>query len=69
VLNDHGLGDTIQFFRCLPLMTAAGGDATFVCPPRVCRLLSSKTGVRFADSPPEGEPFDAQPAVRLCDGA
>src|SRR3984957_10597850 len=28
VLNDHGLGDTIQFFRYLPLMAAAGVDAT-----------------------------------------
>jgi tetratricopeptide (TPR) repeat protein len=42
VLNDHGLGDTIQFFRYLPLMAAAGVDATFVCPPRLRRLLSSK---------------------------
>jgi len=42
VLNDHGLGDTIQFFRYLPLMSAAGVDATFVCPPRLRRLLSSK---------------------------
>jgi len=63
VFNDHGLGDTIQFFRYLPLMTAAGVDATFVCPPRLRRLLSSKTRVRFADSRPEGEPFDAQIAI------
>src|SRR5882757_114219 len=41
VLNDHGLGDTIQFFRYLPLMAAAGVDATFVCPPQLHRLLSS----------------------------
>ena len=40
VLNDHGLGDTIQFFRYLPLMAAAGVDTTFVCPPRLRRLLS-----------------------------
>jgi tetratricopeptide (TPR) repeat protein len=62
-LNDHGLGDTIQFFRYLPLMAAAGVDATFVCPPRLRRLLSSKAKVRFADSPPDGEPFDAQIAI------
>ena len=48
VLNDHGLGDTIQFFRYLPLMAAAGVDTTFVCPPRLHRLLSSKAKVRFA---------------------
>ena len=63
MLNDHGLGDTIQFFRYLPLMAAAGVDATFVCPPRLRRLLSSKAKVRFADSPPDGEPFDAQIAI------
>jgi len=63
VLNDHGLGDTIQFFRYLPLMAAAGVETTFVCPPRVRRLLSSKAKVRFADSPPSAEPFDAQIAI------
>ncbi len=63
VLNDHGLGDTIQFFRYLPLMTAAGVDAALVCPPRLKRLLSSKTRIRFADSPPAGELFDAQIAI------
>ena len=49
VLNDHGLGDTIQFFRYLPLMTAAGADATFVCPPRLRRLLSSTTNLRIVE--------------------
>jgi hypothetical protein len=63
VLNDHGLGDTMQFFRYLPLMAAVGVDATFVCPPRLRRLLSSKGNVRFADSPPGMEPFDAQIAI------
>jgi len=63
VLNDHGLGDTIQFFRYLPLMSAAGVDAAFACPPRLRRLLSSKANVRFADSAPEGHEFDAQIAI------
>jgi tetratricopeptide (TPR) repeat protein len=63
VLNDHGLGDTIQFFRYLPLMAAAGVDATFVCPPRLRRLLSSKARLRFVDRPPDGEKFDAQIAI------
>jgi tetratricopeptide (TPR) repeat protein len=63
VLNDHGLGDTIQFFRYLPLMAAVGVEVTFVCPPRLRRLLSSKSKARFADSPPEGEAFDAQIAI------
>ena len=63
VLNDHGLGDTIQFFRYLPQMAAAGVDVTFVCPPRLSRLLSSKASARFVDRPPEGESFDAQIAI------
>lgn len=63
VLNDHGLGDTIQFFRYLPLMVSAGVDVTFVCPPRLRRLLSSGIAVRFVDSPPATEPFDAQIAL------
>jgi tetratricopeptide (TPR) repeat protein len=63
VLNDHGLGGTIQFFRYLPFMTAAGVDLAFACPPRLRRLLSSKVQVRFADSPPEGHEFDAQIAI------
>jgi tetratricopeptide (TPR) repeat protein len=63
VLNDHGLGDTIQFFRYLPLMTAAGIDAAFACPPRLRRLLTSKASVRFADPPSAGNEFDAQIAI------
>jgi hypothetical protein len=63
VLNDHGLGDTIQFFRYLPMMTAAGVETTFVCPPRLRRLLASKAKVRFVDSLPQEEPFDAQIAI------
>jgi len=63
-LNDHGLGDTIQFFRYLPLMAQAQVEATFVCPPRLVRLLSSsKARLRFADRPPEGEQFNAQIAI------
>ena len=63
VLNDHGLGDTIQFFRYVPMMAAAGVDVTFVCPARLRRLLSWKTKTRFIDSPPAGEQFDAQIAI------
>jgi Flp pilus assembly protein TadD len=63
VLNDHGLGDTIQFFRYLPLMAAAGVETTFVCPPRLHRLLSSKANVRFVNSPPAERQFDAQIAI------
>ena len=44
VMNDHGFGDTIQFCRYLPLMAAAGAEPTFLCPPRLHRLLSSLAG-------------------------
>jgi tetratricopeptide (TPR) repeat protein len=63
VLNDHGFGDTIQFFRYLPLMAAAGVNVTFVCPVRLHRLVSSRAKARLVDSPPAGEPFDAQIAI------
>ena len=49
VLNDHGLGDTIQFFRYLPLMAAVGVDATFVCPPRTAAGSSRRRST--CDSP------------------
>ena len=62
MLNDHGLGDTIQFVRYLPLMAAAGVETTFVCPARLHRLLSSRIATRFVDAPPD-ESFDAQIAI------
>ena len=63
VMNDHGFGDTIQFCRYLPLMAAAGANPTFLCPPRLHRLLSSLTGIRLIDQRPPDERFDAQIAV------
>ncbi len=63
VLNDHGLGDTIQFFRYLPLMAAAGVEITFVCPPKLHRLLTSGAAVRLVGAPPAQETFDAQIAI------
>ena len=63
VMNDHGFGDTIQFCRYLPLMAAAGVEPTFLCPPRLHRLISSLTGVRLVAERPPGERFDAQIAL------
>jgi hypothetical protein len=62
-MNDHGFGDTIQFCRYLPLMAAAGVEPTFLCPPRLRRLLSSLTGIRLVAERSPGERFDAQIAV------
>jgi len=63
VMSDHGFGDIIQFCRYLPLMAAAGAIPTFLCPPRLQRLLSSLTGIRLIGQRPPDERFDAQIAV------
>src|SRR5277367_4092719 len=63
VLNDHGLGDTIQFVRYLPMLARAGVAATFVCPAKLHRLLGGAHGLRLVESLSEGEVFDAQIAL------
>ena len=63
VINDHGLGDTIQFVRYLRLMAKAGAETTLACPPKLHRLLSSGVPVRFVDFPPAQKSFDAQIAI------
>jgi tetratricopeptide (TPR) repeat protein len=63
VLDDHGLGDTIQFVRYLPMMAQAGVETTFVCPAKLHRLLAPAVGVRLLEKPPEREAFDAQIAL------
>jgi len=63
VLNDHGLGDTIQFGRYLPMMREQGVAATFVVPRRLQGLLAPTVGARLVDSVPEHEVFDAQIAL------
>ncbi len=63
VMNDHGLGDTIQFCRYLPLMVAAGVEPICLCPPRLHRLLAPLPGIRLIADRSEGERFDAQIAV------
>jgi len=63
VMNDHGLGDTIQFVRYLPMMKAAGANPTFLAPAKLHRLLSSQGDVRIVAKTSPGETFDAQIAV------
>jgi tetratricopeptide (TPR) repeat protein len=41
VVNDHGLGDTIQFFRYVVLLARAGALVTFAGPRKMRRLLAS----------------------------
>jgi Flp pilus assembly protein TadD len=62
VFNDHGIGDTLQFARYLPLMATAGVEATFVCPSRLWRLFSPTIAARFVEAPPK-ERFEAQIAL------
>lgn len=64
VVNDHGLGDTIQFFRYIILLVKAGADVTFAGPPKMQRLLSS-SGVKitFRDTEDLSGTFDAAVAI------
>lgn len=49
VMNDHGLGDTIQFSRYLALAAGAGANVTFLCPKKLHRLFSAYDAVRVTD--------------------
>ncbi|MGO8799115.1 MAG: DUF6165 family protein [Roseiarcus sp.] len=63
IMNDHGLGDTIQFSRYAPLAARAGVQVTFLCPAKLHRLFAGYEGVRLVDQIEESEAFDAQIAV------
>ncbi len=41
VVNDHGLGDTIQFFRYVKMLADHGADVTFAGPAKMQRLLAT----------------------------
>ncbi len=70
VMNDHGLGDTIQFARYIPMIAAAGAVPTFLCPAKMLRLLSSLPGdLRLVESVDPTEAFDAQIAISSLPGA
>jgi tetratricopeptide (TPR) repeat protein len=62
VMKDHGLGDTIQFFRYVTLMAEAGLETTLFCPPSMHRLFSSRPGVRMIGAM-DDEPYEAQIAI------
>ena len=63
VINDHGLGDTIQFARYLPLMAAAGAEPHFLVPAKMHRLIGPLVEGRVFEREPEGVTFDAQIAI------
>lgn len=64
VVNDHGLGDTIQFFRYIALLARAGAAVTFAGPAKMRRLLAS-SGVEIAwrDERDLAGDFDATLAI------
>lgn len=64
VVNDHGLGDTIQFYRYVKLLADNGADVTFAGPARMQRLLAT-SGARTAwrDSNDFSGAFDATIAI------
>ncbi len=62
VMKDHGLGDTIQFFRYVALMAEAGLETTLFCPLSMHRLLASYPGVRLIGAM-DDEAYDAQIAI------
>jgi tetratricopeptide (TPR) repeat protein len=64
VVNDHGLGDTIQFFRYVILLAQAGANIAFAGPPRLRRLLaSSGVSVAWRDEQDFRGAFDATIAI------
>jgi Flp pilus assembly protein TadD len=63
VMKDHGLGDTIQFFRYVVLMADAGLDVTLFCPRAMHRLFSSRASVRLIDRVDDEVAYDAQIAI------
>ena len=62
VLNDHGLGDTIQFARYLPLIEAAGVGADLRLPGEAASAPVLDACYALVETEPD-EPFDAQIAI------
>ena len=64
VINDHGLGDTIQFFRYVALLAQAGAEVTFAGPPKMRRLLaSSRAAVTWREEADVSGDFAATLAI------
>jgi tetratricopeptide (TPR) repeat protein len=63
VINDHGLGDTIQFSRYLPLMARAGAEPHVLCQSKLHRLIAPLVEGRIFECEPADVRFDAQIAI------
>jgi len=71
VYNEQGLGDTIQFARCLALAAARGGKVLFACPEELRSLFEGLAGVsQFVEAGRPPPAFDVHAALmslpRLC---
>jgi Flp pilus assembly protein TadD len=64
IVNDHGLGDTIQFFRYVGLLARAGAQVTFAGPRKMRRLLASAgAAILWRDEDDLSGDFDAVLAI------
>jgi hypothetical protein len=63
VINDHGLGDTIQFARYLPLMARAGAEPHLLVAAKMHRLIGPLVEGRVFEREPVDVSFDAQIAI------
>jgi tetratricopeptide (TPR) repeat protein len=64
IVNDHGLGDTIQFFRYVRLLSDHGADVTFAGPAKMQRLLSTSSAcIAWRDTGDLSGAFDATVAI------
>jgi tetratricopeptide (TPR) repeat protein len=64
IVNDHGLGDTIQFFRYVALLARAGAQVTFAGPRKMRRLLASAGApILWRDEDDLSGDFDAVLAI------
>lgn len=65
VLDEAGLGDSLQFSRYAPLLAAAGAKVTFQCRPSLVAMMRSLgPGVEIVETPPSGATYDY--CVTLC---
>ena len=66
IFSEHGYGDTLQFVRYAPMVTALGARVTLLVRPALTRLLrASLPGIEVVDGLPGTAVFDFQVAM-LC---
>ena len=64
VYSEQGLGDTLQFVRFIPMLTAMGARVTFLCHPNLLRLFQPYAAtMELIPSCDPRRPFDFQSAL------